>query len=83
MLKENQQMGKTKNKKSKETIRNGKSLWKCKEAQKGKMVWTFFVCGKEFEKEKDSNRIYAYSSCIIALVGCIISVVAFIKTGAW
>lgn len=39
----------------------------------------FIISGKEFGKEKDSNRIYAYSGCIIALVSCIISLVALSK----
>lgn len=49
------------------------------------LIWVmgscFSICGKEFGKEQDSNRIYAYSSCIIALAGCIISLIALLQTG--
>lgn len=38
----------------------------------------FILAGGQFSKEKDSNRIYAYSSCMLALVGCIIAIVAII-----
>ena len=36
----------------------------------------FILAGGEFKKETDSNKIYAYSASIIALVSCIISVIA-------
>ena len=36
----------------------------------------FILAGGEFEKETDSNKIYAYSASIIALVSCIVSIVA-------
>lgn len=36
--------------------------------------------GQQFSKETDSNRIYAYSASIIALIGCVISIIAFLKT---
>ena len=36
------------------------------------------ISAKQFSKEKDSNKIYAVSSIIIALISCIISTVAFI-----
>lgn len=38
----------------------------------------FILAGGQFSEEKDSNRIYAYSSCMLALVGCIIAIVAII-----
>ena len=38
----------------------------------------FILAGDQFSEEKDSNRIYAYSSCMLALVGCIIAIVAII-----
>lgn len=40
----------------------------------------FILAGGQFSEEKDSNRIYAYSSCMLALVGCIIAIVAIILT---
>ena len=36
------------------------------------------ISAKQFSKEKDSNKIYAVSSIIIALISCIISTVAFV-----
>lgn len=36
----------------------------------------FILAGGEFEKETDSNKIYAYSASIIALLSCIVSIVA-------
>ena len=33
---------------------------------------------KQFSNEKDSNKIYAFSSIIIALISCIISTVTFV-----
>ena len=36
----------------------------------------FILAGGEFEKETDSNKIYAYSASIIALVSCIVSIIA-------
>lgn len=38
-----------------------------------------FIVGKQFGKETESNRIYAYSACVLALVGCIVSIVALLK----
>lgn len=38
------------------------------------------VSGGEFGKESDSNKIYAYSASIIALISCIIGIIALIKT---
>lgn len=37
------------------------------------------LAGKEFEKETNSEKIYAYSASILALISCIISVVSLIK----
>lgn len=39
----------------------------------------FILAGGEFEKETDSNTIYAYSASIIALVSCIVSIIAVLK----
>lgn len=39
----------------------------------------FILAGGEFEKETDSNKIYAYSASIIALVSCIVSIIALLK----
>lgn len=38
----------------------------------------FILAGGEFEKEIDSNKIYAYSASIIALVSCIVSIFALL-----
>lgn len=38
----------------------------------------FILAGAEFEKETDSNKIYAYSATIIALVSCIVSIIALL-----
>lgn len=40
---------------------------------------TFILAGKEFSKETDSNKIYAYSASIIALISCVIGVISMIK----
>lgn len=40
---------------------------------------TFILAGREFNKETDSNKIYAFSACIIALISCGISIIALIK----
>lgn len=34
------------------------------------------ISGSEFGKETDSNKIYAYSASIIAIISCIVSIVA-------
>lgn len=39
----------------------------------------FILAGGEFEKETDSNKIYAYSASIIALVSCIVSIFMYNK----
>lgn len=36
----------------------------------------FILAGEAFEKETDSNKIYAYSASIIALVSCIVSIIS-------
>lgn len=38
-----------------------------------------FLAGKEFSKVIDSNKIYAYSASIIALISCIVAILALIK----
>lgn len=38
----------------------------------------FILAGEAFEKETDSNKIYAYSASIIALVSCIVSIIALL-----
>lgn len=40
----------------------------------------FTLAGREFEKETDSNRIYAYSASIIALISCVVSIITLVKT---
>lgn len=40
----------------------------------------FVLAGREFEKETDSNTIYAYSASIIALISCVVSIIVLIKT---
>lgn len=39
----------------------------------------FFLSGKTFGKETESNRIYAFSASVLALVSCILSLVAILK----
>ncbi len=39
---------------------------------------TFILAGRTFAKETDSNKIYAYSASVIALVSCIISIIALL-----
>lgn len=38
----------------------------------------FVIAGDEFSGEKNSNKIYGYSASIIALAGCVISVIAIV-----
>ena len=38
---------------------------------------SIIISAKQFSEEKDSNKIYAFNSIIIALIRCIISTVAF------
>lgn len=37
-----------------------------------------FISGSEFSKETDSNKIYAYSASIIALISCVVGIVALV-----
>ena len=37
------------------------------------------LSGCEFSKETDSNKIYAYSASIIALLSCVVSIIALLK----
>lgn len=39
----------------------------------------FVLASKEFSDEMDSNKIYAYSACIIALVSCVASIITLLK----
>ena len=39
----------------------------------------FTLAANEFSKVSDSNRIYAYSASVIALISCIIAVLSLIK----
>ena len=39
----------------------------------------FTLAGDEFSKVSDSNRIYAYSASIIALISCVVAIVSLIK----
>ena len=39
----------------------------------------FTLAGREFSKVSDSNKIYAYSASIIALISCVITMIALIK----
>lgn len=41
---------------------------------------TFVLAGEEFGKETDSNKIYAYSASVIALISCVVGIVALLKT---
>lgn len=38
------------------------------------------LVGKQFGKETESNKIYAYSASVLALVGCIVSIIALLKS---
>lgn len=38
----------------------------------------FVIAGKEFSREKDSEKIYAYFACVISVVSCIVSVLALL-----
>lgn len=40
----------------------------------------FILAADAFEKETDSNKIYAYSASIIALVSCIVSIITFVQS---
>lgn len=39
----------------------------------------FLLAGREFEKETDSNKIYAYSASIIAIISCVVSIISLIE----
>lgn len=39
----------------------------------------FILAAGAFEKETDSNKIYAYSASVIALVSCIVSIIALLR----
>lgn len=45
------------------------------------LLWgsIFVMAGKEFEKERDGNTIYAYSASILALISCILGIVALLN----
>ena len=38
-----------------------------------------YLAGKSFGEETESNRVYAYSASILALVSCIVSLIALLK----
>lgn len=38
------------------------------------------LSGTQFYKEEDSNKIYAYSGSIIALISCVVSIIVLITT---
>lgn len=38
----------------------------------------FILAGKAFERETESNKIYAYSASIFALISCIITIITMI-----
>lgn len=40
---------------------------------------TFSLAGREFNKETDSNKIYAFSACVIALISCVVSIITLSK----
>ena len=39
----------------------------------------FILAASEFSKVLDSNRIYAYSACIIALISCVVAVLTLLN----
>lgn len=39
----------------------------------------FIVAGNEFSKVTDSNKIYAYSASVLAVVSCIVAILSFLK----
>ena len=39
----------------------------------------FTLASQEFSKVSDSNKIYAYAACIIALVSCVLTLAAMFK----
>lgn len=38
-----------------------------------------YLAGKSFGEETESNRVYAYSASILALVSCVVSLIALLK----
>lgn len=40
----------------------------------------FILAGTTFGEERDSNKIYAFSACVLALVSCILSLVSIVKS---
>lgn len=38
----------------------------------------FVLASETFKKETDSNKIYAYSGSVIALIGCVISIITLV-----
>lgn len=39
----------------------------------------FTLAGKEFNNETDSNKIYAFSACVIALISCVVAIISLTK----
>lgn len=39
----------------------------------------FILAGVAFYKERDSSKIYAYSASVIALISCVVGIIALIK----
>lgn len=39
----------------------------------------FYLAGKSFGEETESNKVYAYSASILALVSCVVSLIALLK----
>lgn len=40
----------------------------------------FILAGNAFGKETNSEKIYAYSASILALISCIVSILALMRT---
>lgn len=38
----------------------------------------FIVAGNEFSKVTDSNKIYAYSASILAVISCIVAIISLL-----
>lgn len=64
-------------------IRHGISVDKIVLAAFGILIWLlgslFIVSGDVFSTESDSERIYAYSASLIAVVACVISVITLCR----
>lgn len=39
----------------------------------------FIIAGDGFSKERDSNKIYAYSAGILALISCVVSIISLVQ----